>query len=62
MQHGSGKLLQNIGADYIGRNAVECTNVDCAMCKFASDKGDTLLASITNRIKGKAGPSEIDQE
>ena len=60
MQHGSGKLLQNIGADYIGRNAVDCNKQDCAVCRFASDKGETLLATIANKIKGKSGPMEID--
>ena len=53
MQHGSGKLLQNIGADYIGRNAVECKRKECAVCKFATTKAENLLASISNKIYGK---------
>ena len=47
MQHGSGKLMQNVGADYIGRNAVDCTNDSCAVCKFVKDKSNTILSSIT---------------
>ena len=53
MQHGSGKLLQNIGADYIGRNAIDCTNDKCAMCQFAKDRSHTILSSFTNLMKNK---------
>ena len=61
MQHGSGKLLQNIGADYIGRNAAECKNNECAVCKFATNHAESLLASISNKIRGKPEPNlELD--
>ena len=54
MQHGSGKLLQNIGADYIGRNAVDCTKESCAVCDFAKEKGESLLSSLTKLVVGEA--------
>ena len=54
MQHGSGKLLQNVGADYIGRNAADCDKENCAVCKFATNNAETLLASISNKIRGKS--------
>ena len=60
MQHGSGKMLQNLGSDYISRNAAECTNEGCELCKFAKDKGDSLLANITSKIFGNTIDSEID--
>ena len=46
MQHGSGRLLQNIGSDYISRNAADCKNEDCSMCEFAKERGEGLLATI----------------
>ena len=46
MQHGSGKMLQNIGADYIGRNAEHCNIDKCAMCIFVKEDSETLLSKI----------------
>ena len=60
MQHGSGKLLQNIGADYISRNAVECKQESCAMCQFAKDEGDSLLANLSSLLTRKK--TEIETE
>ena len=52
MQHGSGKLLQNLGSDYIGRTTKDCTTKDCSMCKFASERSETLLSTFTNLLTG----------
>ena len=61
MQHGSGKMLQNLGSDYISRNITECANDKCELCKFAKEKGDSILASITNKITRKHHkPSTLD--
>ena len=62
MQHGSGKLLQNIGADYIGRNAVECKDDKCAVCKFVDEKSQTILSNIFSLISSdnSISQSEVD--
>ena len=57
MQHGSGKLLQNLGADYIGRTTKDCNSPGCSMCKFASERSDTLLSAFSNML-GKANQSQ----
>ena len=46
MQHGSGKLMQNVGSDFLSRNAYECKVPSCAVCKFVKENSDSLLASI----------------
>ena len=58
MQHGSGKLLQNIGSDYISRNAPDCKNNKCATCAFAKEGGDTILANLINLVG--SGRQELD--
>ena len=44
MQHGSGKLLQNIGSDYISRNPPDCKDSNCSVCNFAIERGELLLS------------------
>ena len=51
MQHGSGKLLQNLGSDYIGRTTKDCAEPNCSMCNFASKRSETLLSTISNFMK-----------
>ena len=58
MQHGSGKLLQNIGADYISRNAEDCNDENCVVCKFV-EESDNILSSSTGSINNLLLP-EID--
>ena len=60
MQHGSGKLLQNLGADYIGRTTKDCTTSDCSMCKFASERSETLLSTISNILKRSNQVYDLD--
>ena len=59
MQHGSGKLLQNLGSDYIGRAALECPVSDCSMCKFACERSETLLSTISNLMMMKSSPEPV---
>ena len=60
MQHGSGKLLQNIGSDYIGRNAVDCTSENCAVCEFAREKGESFLSTLISFLKPEDTVTEFD--
>ena len=53
LQHGSGKLLQNIGSDYISRNAPECCESKCASCEFAKESGRTILAQLSSLMTRK---------
>ena len=58
LQHGSGKLLQNIGSDYISRNAPICNHDRCAVCEFAREQGENILASLVSVVK--PSNTEID--
>ena len=58
LQHGSGRLLQNIGSDYISRNALDCKDSKCTVCEFAREKGESVLASLVNLVHPDR--SEID--
>ena len=60
MQHGSGKLLQNLGSDYIGRTTKECVISECSMCKFASERSNILLSTISNLVNGISPELELD--
>ena len=60
MQHGSGKLLQNIGADYIGRNAVECSKDNFAVCDFVKEDPENVLSSFVKLLSADTMENEID--
>ena len=52
MEHGSGKLLQNLGSDYISRTSKPCLPEKCSMCKFATLKSETLLSAFSSLVSG----------
>ena len=46
VQHISGKFKQNIAADYLSRNPMECKNLQCQLCKFVHDMSYSVAADI----------------
>ena len=59
MQHGSGKLLQNIGSDYVSRNPPDCTDSKCSVCIFANERGELLLSALNTQMDPELDLSNI---
>ena len=59
MQHGSGKLLQNIGSDYISRNPPDCKDSNCSVCHFANERGELLLSVADTLVAPELDLSNI---
>ena len=61
MQHGSGKLLQNLGSNYIGRTTKDCAQPNCSMYNFTSklNHSDEVL---NNSIEEETEKEETNSE
>ena len=46
IQHISGKLKHNIGADYLSRNPASCTDSCCQICRFLQEISQCIVSSI----------------